>query len=235
MTVRAKGRKRPIQRSIMRVMLPVMLRLHNRRVVIVGGGRVAARKMAGLLPTGALITVISPEFCEWFTSAPALNDTGAGTIDLQQTRYIPGSLATFQPLLVFAATNDPATNRQVIDDAQTLGVLADNVDDAAQSDFHSMAVVQRGLLTLAVSTEGASPALVRHARRRLEDSFGAEYITFSQWLETLRPLVRARVTAQAERAGIWDRLLKSDVLTYLREGKEAEARALVRQISGVDF
>lgn len=212
-----------------------MLRIDNKACVIVGGGRVAARKATNLLAANARLTIISPDFCEAIHRLIPSEEQPAGTLSLLHTRYKPGMLAVFQPFLVFATTDDPAINRQVLDEAHTLGALVGVADDPERSDFHSMTTVQRGLLTLAVSTEGASPALVQHARQRLETAFGVEYATLSTWLQTLRPIIRQRVDTQAERAALWDRLLKSDVLPYLREGNEDKARAVVRQITGVEF
>ncbi len=210
-------------------MLPIMLRLQNKRCVIVGGGRVAARKLIALHAALAQITVISPQLCDEFR--PYLGDP---SITFLNGCYTSDLLANLRPLLVFAATDDSAVNRQVLDDAHTIGALVDLADDANASDFHSMAAVQRGSLTFAISSEGTSPALTRHARERLEILFGDEYTTFSLWLETLRPLIRDQYATQAERGALWDRLMESDVLTYLRHGNEANARALVWQITGID-
>ncbi len=210
-------------------MYPVMLRLHNRRCVIVGGGQVAARKVPALLAAGALLTAISPAFDALFNSMPEHQ------VNLIRSIYQPGLLADLRPFLVCCATDDPAVNEQAATEAHTLGALVDRADEADASDWHTMAVVQRGDLILAASTGGASPALTRHARQRLETAFGEEYTQFSAWLRMLRPRLRERISTQAERATIWKTLIDSDVLTYLKQGDEPMARALVHQITGEEL
>ncbi len=171
------------------------------------------------------MTLISPSRDP---SLAALEDQ----ITWRQMVYAPGMLAEWQPFLVFAATNDPATNQQIAEEARQLGALVDRADEFAASDFHTMAQIERGALILATSTGGVSPALTRHVRERLESAFGAEYTTFTEWLSWLRPRVRQRIKTQPERAALWSRLIDSGVLDALRAGDESAARALFEQISG---
>src|SRR5258706_10215674 len=113
-----------------------MLRLENRHCVVVGGGRVAARKVAELIQTGARITIISPEFAP--TLAALADD---GKITALRTVYGAGMLADLRPFLVFAATDSRAVNRQVASEARSVGVLVDVVDSSAESDFSSMTAI----------------------------------------------------------------------------------------------
>src|SRR4051812_15198652 len=105
-------------------MYPISLRLEGRRCVVVGGGKIAARKVPGLLNGGALITVISPHL------EPILLDLSRQKkVDWRQSAYAVGMLAELRPLLVFAATDDPGVNRAVANEAWTIGALVDIVDD----------------------------------------------------------------------------------------------------------
>lgn len=204
---------------------PVLLDLQERTCVVVGGGAVAARKIVGLLDAGARITVISPKCSPDLTALAA-----TGQINIVPEPYAREHLAALRPLLVFAATDSPAVNRQVADDARALGVLVDVVDASAPRDFSSMAFFRRGLLTIALSTGGASPALLKHLRARLEAAVGEEYTTLLEWLAELRPRVQEQIKSQPNRRAFWDAVLASDALDLLRQGDETAARRTVMQL-----
>lgn len=203
---------------------PVMLNVRGRRVVVVGGGGVAARKVADLLEAGAEITVISPAL------HPEISAIG-DRIEIRLSPYTPGMLAALlahekRPMLVFAATDSPEVNRQVADDARELGIPVGVADDSADGDFTSMAAFRRGSITLAVATDGTSPALAAHLREKLEAAVGMEYATLAAWLAELRPLVREQATPAARR-DLWRAILASPALDRLRAGDEAGARAII--------
>jgi siroheme synthase-like protein len=204
---------------------PVLLNLNGRRCVIVGGGHVAARKVSDLLDEGADIIIV----------APMLHSAFAGFLDrvtIWQREYMAGMLAEVRPFLVFAATDSPEINQQVVAEAQAVGALVDSVDggDRADSDFSSMAGFRRGPLTIAVATGGASPALAAHLRRKLESAVGPEYATLAQWLADLRPLAREKINSDASRAELWRSIIASSVLDDLRQGRETEARVRMQEI-----
>ena len=208
------------------MLYPVLLSLHQKRCVIVGGGRVAARKVAGLLEAGARVTVISPLL------DAALSELYAqGGIEAALRSYVPGMLAQYRPLLVFAATDSAAVNRAVLDEARSLGILANTADEADAGDFHTMAVIRRGQVTAGIGTGGASPALAAHLRQRLESAIGSEYGTLAAWLLELRPAVRAHISTQDARAAFWQRVIESPVLDYLRAGDEGGARQVFDQLA----
>ena len=209
----------------MAALYPVMLHLDGRVCVIVGAGAVAARKITRLIESGAHITVIAPVL------HPALARlAGAGTITVRQTVYVPGMLAELNPVLVFAATDDPAANRQVVTEAQALGVLVNAADEQGERDFMDMAVVQRGDITIALSLGGAAPALAAHLRQVIEQAVGSEYATLAGWMAQARPLVQAALLTQPERAALWHRLVESSILDKLRQGDESGARQHFDQI-----
>lgn len=204
---------------------PVMLRLNNQRCVIVGGGRVGARKAAGLINTGALITVISPVL------HPDLEILAAQhLIEVRRTPYIAGSLAELKPRLVFAATDNPEINRLVAAEAQAAGALVNTVDDDADSDFTNMATLRQGLITLAIATEGAAPALAAHLRQHLAQNIGTEYSILATWMAEARPKVQNTVNEQVQRAARWRQVLESSILDDLRRGNKQQARLIFEQI-----
>ncbi len=201
---------------------PILLNLRGRRVVVVGGGRVAARKVRELLSEEALITVISPalhpELC-------ALDQH----IGVRQEPYAPGMLEALHPALVFAATDSAEVNRQVVDEARTLGILVNTADDPHQSDFTNMATSRRGEITISVATGGASPLLAAFLRDLLDESIGDEYVALAGIMGELRPRVRTEVKAK-QRPRLWHTILASPALSLLRSGDEAGARAIIEAL-----
>jgi siroheme synthase-like protein len=201
----------------------VILPLAGRNAVIVGGGEVATRKVNDLLVTGARVFVIA-----LLPSPALLSLADKEKITLYHEGYQSGMLAKLSPLLVFAATDSSQVNRQVMEEGQAVGALVNIADDSAESDFHSMATVKRGDITIGIST--ASPALSSHLKHKLEQVVGDEYVILARWMKELRPLIKARISTQKARAAFWRRVMESDVLTMLRDGDEAGARAVLEAI-----
>jgi len=194
----------------------VLVGLKNARCVVVGGGQVAARKVAALQGAGACPVVISPVLCE-VLQRQAQN----GEIQAIRRAYRPGDLAGAR--LVIAATDDPVTNEAVWREAQEIDCLINVVDDPARCNFYVPATVRRGALTISVSTDGNSPALARRIRQALERQFDTSYEFYLPFLGGLRPLVRARVADPARRTALWQALLDSEILELLREGSHQAA------------
>ncbi|MCA0458119.1 MAG: bifunctional precorrin-2 dehydrogenase/sirohydrochlorin ferrochelatase [Chloroflexi bacterium] len=198
---------------------PVMLNLEERTCVFVGGGEVTARKVQSLLGTGARITVISPQIHHKLAELIA-----SGQISAQRTAYAAGMLAAFKPFVVFAATDNEAVNQQVVEEARSLGALANAVSANGEHDFMSMAAIERHSITIGISSGGASPELAAHIRERVSDLIGAEYGTLSVWLGEARPIVQAAIDAQPQRAALWRRIIESPILERLKQGDTSAAR-----------
>lgn len=192
-----------------------LIGLATRRSVVIGGGAVAARKVAGLLAAGAAVTVISPALVPELAQRAA-----AGEIEVVSRAYRPGDLAG--AFLAIAATDDPAVNRAVWEEAERGGCLINVVDDPGHSNFIVPAVVRRGEIVLAISTGGASPALARRLRERLEAAIGPEYGVLADLLAELRPELFACFPPGELRLAAALRLVDSDVLEIIRrDGAEA--------------
>ncbi len=138
---------------------PVALRLTGRRVLVVGGGEVAARKVAGLVAAGADVTVLAPEM------VAALEVAGCA---LERRMYQRGDAAGYR--LVVAATDDEAVNQAVYDDAEAAGVWVNVADRPERCSVLLPAVARDGRVVVAVSTGGASPALAGWLRDRLREA-----------------------------------------------------------------
>jgi siroheme synthase-like protein len=152
----AASRPRPAQ-----PVYPVMLtNLTGAPVVVVGGGVVAARKVTGLLPVEAAITVIAPELSE---ELRALHEQGAFV--WQQRTYQAGDLDGAR--LAFAATNVRSVNAQVADEAARLHILCNVADDPTSGDFHVPAVHRADGMVIAISSSGQSPRRATSLRNRI--------------------------------------------------------------------
>jgi precorrin-2 dehydrogenase/sirohydrochlorin ferrochelatase len=196
--------------------------LESRRAVVIGGGKVAARKAQALLEAGAPVTVISPDFSIDFQSLLGSYQE----IQMFQRSYQPGDLAG--AFVVIAATDNPPVNQSVWQEALQRGCLINVVDDPQHSNFILPAVVQRGEVKIAVTTGGASPALARRLRERLESLFGHEYGDLARLLAELRPELQRRFAPGEPRLQAALRLVDSDLLQILgRDGMDAaRSRAL---------
>jgi uroporphyrin-III C-methyltransferase / precorrin-2 dehydrogenase / sirohydrochlorin ferrochelatase len=173
---------------------PIFLDLAGQPVVVIGGGTVAERKIETLLESGARITVVSPEATNLIAALAE-----EGRIRLRRRRYRTGDLAGFR--LAYAATADPEVNRAVRDEAQDSGIWLNAIDQPALCDFITPAIVRRGELTLAISTNGRCPALARQIREDLEGRYGPEYEEEVERLGRIRDREKAE-TGTAEPADV---------------------------------
>ncbi|MCQ6280519.1 bifunctional precorrin-2 dehydrogenase/sirohydrochlorin ferrochelatase [Bacillus sp. EB600] len=153
---------------------PITLRLAGKKIIVVGGGKVAERKIKGLIGTKADITVVSPEVSTKINKLAA-----AGEVNwLAKTFAIEDIKGAF---MIFAATNDRDLN-QAIKIAAEAHQLVTIADDPEGSNFQVPAKVQRGRLTIAVSTGGASPTLARNIKAQLEQEFDDRYDDYLEFL-----------------------------------------------------
>lgn len=202
---------------------PIVLRVGGRRVLVVGGGRVAARKASGLLDAGARVVVVSPMFSAAFTRL-----VPSGAVTCLQRPYQASDLADVS--LAIAATDDPKVNAQVRADARRAGVWVSVIDDPENSDFIVPAVVRRGDFLLAMSSGGASPGLVGHLRRELDLLVPEDVGLLVALLAKARGRIQRAVSDPARRRELMTRLLTLDLLSTLRmEGSDA----MIRQIDNL--
>src|SRR5260221_2120196 len=168
-------------------LFPSSLKLTNRRVLVVGGGTIAAQKIPGLREAGAHVHVASPKL------APQLTEW----VRNQQITWSP---KPFEPadlegaFLVIAATSLRDLNGQVYREADRRNILCNAVDDIHHCHFYYGSIVQRGDLQIAISTNGKSPALAQRLRKELEQQFGPEYAAWLDSLGAARETLRAQST-----------------------------------------
>jgi len=208
--------------------LPVFLRLEGRSCLVVGGGKVAARKVAMLLRAGAKISVVAPALCD---ELDKLRDSGRILYTGREFRDedIDGRV------LVIAATDNEAVNRQVSLVADSQRIPVNVVDTPELCSFIVPSVVDRSPVQVAVSTGGASPVLARLLRARLESFIPSAYGRLAELVDEFRHKVKQRFTDSRQRRYFWESVLQGRVAELLFAGHEKEAReALEEAIADTD-
>jgi precorrin-2 dehydrogenase/sirohydrochlorin ferrochelatase len=195
---------------------PILVDLDRRLAVVVGGGRLAERRVRGLLAAGAVVRVVSPEAVVGLAELAA-----SGELAIESRRYRPGDLAG--AALAVAATGDPEVNGRVAAEGREAGILVNRVDEPDQGGFTVPAVLRRGDLTVAVATSGRAPGLAGAVRRRLEGDFGPEWADLVDLLAADRDSLPGAADLAA-----WRELLAPEVLDSVRRGEVAAIRERIR-------
>lgn len=200
-------------------LLPVALKVEGARVLVVGGGQVAARKVRSLLESGALVHLVAPALCPDLQSLlPA--------ITLHTARDYQSSDCN-DCMLVFACTGDSAVNRQIAADARANNIWCQVADDAALSTLHGAATVRRGDVCVGITTGGGSPALAKHLKTQVENCLGPEYSQLLELMSQRRGALGQRLNEQHTRAQAWSAVLESEALLLLRDGQTESATRLI--------
>ena len=207
---------------------PVFLDIQNRPCLVVGGGAVGLRKVKTLLACGAVVTVVSPE-----ADHRLLALSRKGALSLRKRPYKNGDLKGM--FLVIGATNNRELNLRIKQEAEEAGLLCNIADLPEACHFILPSIVQRGALTVAISTSGKSPAFAKKLRRDLEKKFGPEVEVFLDLMGAVRAkLLKQQHEAEAHRL-IFERLVAGDLLSLVAENRIKEINALLYDILGEGF
>ncbi|MGB3837056.1 NAD(P)-dependent oxidoreductase [Castellaniella sp.] len=204
----------------MKPLYPLFAQLEGRRVLVVGGGAVAERKVRALLACGADVHV----------GAPRLTTMLQSWVSSGQLTHLPG---VFEPgwldgvWLVIAATANRAVNARVRQTADARRMLANVVDDPILSSFQVPAVVNRSPLMIAVSSSGTAPVLARRLRERMEALLDPPLGELAALAGEHRRAIRQAFPDPGARRGFYDWLHDGPVLTRLRQGDSAGAQRLL--------
>jgi siroheme synthase-like protein len=198
---------------------PVNLIVAGRRCVVVGAGRIAARKIEALLAAGADVKVVAPKLGDQVRVWRDEERIDADEREFEASDLDGAWLAT-------AATDDPAVNHAVFEAGAERRVWVNAADDPDNCSFTLMSVIRRGDLVVTVGTGGRSPALAAWLKERFAAELGPEYETLLELLSEAREAVRAdgRSTEDAD----WKRALDSGMLDLIRAGRVSEAKELLR-------
>lgn len=200
---------------------PVYMNIENLLCLVVGGGKVAERKIGSLLEAEAKVKVVSPKV------TPMIREWALrGKLELLKRDYQTSDLSG--AYLVFAATNNNEVNHMVAEDSKNRNLIVNIADAPKDSSFFVPSVIRRGKLTIAVSTSGASPLLAARIRRQLELQFGQEYQEFLDILTDIRQEVLANVQDIEQRKKIFRDLVNSDILDLLKQKKYDQVKERIK-------
>ena len=207
---------------------PIFLDLHNKNVLVVGGGKVAERKILNLLKYGCRIRVVSP----------GLTSQLEKLVVEKKIQHIPEqslNKAMDEASIVIAATDDPVVNEKIASRAKEKGLLVNAVDQPQDCNFIMPSIVKSGNLQIAISTGGKSPALAKKIRKELQALFGSEYGSLVELLGMLRTEVLAQGGTSSKNKPFFENLVSSDLLDLIRKGDIDGIRAALESTLGAGF
>jgi len=207
---------------------PVYLDIKEKRCVVVGGGDVAERKIIRLLECGAVVKVVSRKLTKTLMDM-AEKDQFIHLDDNYNQQYLAGAF------LVIGATDREEVNDRIAADCRALGVMVNIVDDPGRCDFILPSLVNRGSLSIAVSTDGKSPALARKLREDLAAQFGPEYEDYLDLLGWLRETIIAAGRPAVDNRDIFNALVNSPLQGQINGGRWQEAEQTIRDLTAQEI
>ncbi len=179
---------------------PMFIELKDRPVLIVGGGKVALRKLQKLLPYGGSLTVVAPCILPEIEAFPQVK---------LRRRVFRASDLRLRPAMVIAATDDEAVNREVAMLCQKRHIPVNVADEPSQCTFFFPALVQQGEFSAGISTGGASPTAAAYFKEKLRELLPENLDELLAWLESMRPKLKSRIPEQRKRAEVFRVLFKA--------------------------
>jgi len=201
--------------------LPIFMKLTDRPCLVVGGGKIAARKVRLLLRSGARITLVAPELCDELKTL-----VSEKKIEYLARAYQQSDMD--EQILVIAATSDQRVNEEVSRLASEHRIPVNVVDQPALCSFIMPSIINRDPIQIAVSTGGTSPVLARLLRARLESFVPAAYGRLASLVEEYRQKVKDQFSSSDERCRFWESVLQGRVAELLFAGQENEARTALQ-------
>jgi siroheme synthase-like protein len=198
------------------------LRLKGRRCLVVGGGDIGLEKVEGLLACEGDVTLVAP------TAVPELEELAReGSIAWERREYERSDLeATF---IAIAATSDTDVNIGVYEDAERRAMLVNVVDVPPLCNFILPAIVRQGSMAIAISTQGASPALAKRMKREIAEQFGPAYAELAVILNEVRGWAKATLPTYNDRRDFFEGIVNGDPdpVELIRSGRGDEVRELI--------
>ena len=203
---------------------PIYLDLQGRACLVVGGGPIATGKVRGLIEAGALVTVVAPEASEAIVSWAEARAVVWHRRDVVDTD-VDGQF------LVYAATGDRDLNARLYRLADRAGRVANAVDDLDHCNFIAPAIARTGVVQVAVSTAGTSPALAKQIRDRVQrDVLTPETATLAAFLGSWRAEVKRQIDTYERRQALWEGVLEGCVPARVVAGDREAADSAMQEI-----
>lgn len=203
--------------------LPIFLDLKGKPTLVVGGGKLAARKADLLARAGSDVTVLAAE----------MSDDLARVVEQHGINHKAGELCAQDVagcVLVFGATDDAATNRKLHDLATAAGVLVNIGDTTELCDFIMPAIVDRSPLLISISSGGATPLLTRMLKARFETSIPAAYGRLTEFAGNYREQVKQAIPHAEQRRRFWETTIDGPVAEHIFSGQDEQAAALMEAL-----
>ncbi|MGS2777709.1 precorrin-2 dehydrogenase/sirohydrochlorin ferrochelatase family protein [Robertmurraya sp. GLU-23] len=200
---------------------PVFLNLKHKKVYVIGGGQIAARKLEGLLQSEAVITIISPAINE-----SILTYVSNGLVHWIQKTFELSDIE--DAFYIISATNDPHVStelKKVVSPHQ----LVNFADDHSSSNVIVPSVVRRGKLAIAVTTSGASPSLSKKIKNELEGIYGEEYEEYVDFLMEKRTFIQESVKDIYKRRKLLSLLVEDPI--FRTEEREKRFQKIYKKIN----
>ena len=207
---------------------PVSLDIKNRKCLVVGGGGVGTRKVMTLIDCDAKVTVVSPD-----VRGKLLELADRGLIILEKRPYRETDLEGM--FLVIGTTDDEELNRQISMDAEKLNMLCNIADRPEVCNFILPSIVNRGDLTISISTSGKSPALAKRLRIELEEQFGNEYAEFLRLMGAIRKKLLSQKHEPEAHKHLFEKLISGGLLDMIRGNRKDEIDSLLCEVLGEEF
>jgi len=207
---------------------PIFLDLNGKNCLVVGGGQVAWRKVQRLLTCGARVYLVAKEVLPDLQRA--INDQ---RVIYLGDEYKPDFLKNM--FLVIGATDNETLNARLSKEANEANILCNIVDQPEKCNFIVPSLVVKGDLIIAISTSGKSPALARKLRLEMDKEFGEEYAILLNLLGKLREMVKEQVKGQKQRQAIFEELIYSNLLNYIKNKDWEAVKGYLKKVMGRYF
>ena len=207
---------------------PIFIKLKNEKILVVGGGAVATRKVKTLINYSPGITIVSPQITSILKDLILKYN-----LKYYKRNYKKSDLKNKK--IVFVATNDEKLNKQISKDAQQSGILVNVVDNSEHCSFIVPSIITRGDLQIAISTSGISPLLTKMIRKKLEKLFGSEYNTLLKLIRKYRSIIKKKFNDVKVRRIKLEKLLHPSIIKKIKNGDIKKAEEEFKRIIEEDM
>lgn len=203
---------------------PIFIDLHDKQVLVIGQYRVLEFKMEKMIEAGAKIIYLSDSLPE-----PLEKHVKSGRVIFYKEEYNIKYLKNIW--LVVVGSNDMDLKLKIEKDAENKNIFCNFVDEAPISSFISPSVISKGILTIAISTKGRSPALNKVIKKKIDDTIGYEYVDFIDLLGEVRQKVLDNIPTQKQRGELLDTIAQNpEILNLIKKNNQAQAEQVVHEM-----
>jgi len=207
----------------------IEMKIANKQIIVIGGGKVGERKVQALLREGAKVTVASKDFTDYLSNLGKSKKINLKKIEKKPLSQIIRTLTNFD--IIIAATDDEEMNIALTKQARRSKIPICVVDHPDICDFYFPATTDFGNLKIAVSTGGKSPAMASVLRKRLEEYVTKEDVLQVELQDYSRKILRSKINNSSNRKKILYEIMEdSEVSTFIKKGKLEEAKKIAEEI-----